>query len=577
LAAIFVGERGFGPFRLLLTGGGVAALVLALVARALEPSPGSGPRYKARLVAAHAGLLLSLGCYAAARGAPAESPLLVALAWGGCLVLLSVALWPLLLFEAATGPVAHNPRYEPARVEQAWRRGVGFGLLVSLLGFLNFLAVRHDQSAALALGAQTRPSSQTLEVAEQLADPVDVRLYFERATDAADVLREYFDRLRDAAPQLRVTWLDHAVDRAQAEQDRVSANGWVAIRRGDVKETLEVGTDPRRARRRLRRFDRDFLERLIRVTTPPRVAYFTNGHGERPFDAAHDSAGRPGVKWLADTLRKLQFDVGPLGLAQGLSEAVPEEAEIVFVMGPTRPFLPAEQESLRRALLAGARILVALEPETDPLPELLDALGLTFEPVFLANDRQYAALTRTSADRRALATVDYARSPVTTNVRRQRGIPSVFLGAGRLDVLDSSPPEVRRQAVVRTADGTFEDPDADFQRGEDESSAEGTALVATVTTTGTVAEAQGRMVIYADVDVFADDLIQVVQGNLLLLRDTVLWLQRRSRPVVAVDADPDVKLVHRRDEDVAVFYGTTFGLPLALVAVGWWVQRRRRR
>ena len=84
------------------------------------------------------------------------------------------------------------------------------------------------------------------------------------------------------------------------------------------------------------------------------------------------------------------------------------------------------------------------------------------------------------------------------------------------------------------------------------------------------------MVVLSDVDALADELVTQVQGNLVLLRDVFLWLQKEDDPVVTVDADDDVKIVHRREEDVMVFYGTTFGVPLLVLGLGWFVQRRRR-
>jgi len=43
-----------------------------------------------------------------------------------------------------------------------------------------------------------------------------------------------------------------------------------------------------------------------------------------------------------------------------------------------------------------------------------------------------------------------------------------------------------------------------------------------------------------------------------------------------VDSSEDIKIIHRKEEDVAVFYGTTFGVPLLVLGLGWLAQRRRR-
>ncbi|MGF1510456.1 MAG: DUF4350 domain-containing protein [Myxococcota bacterium] len=578
LLCVFIGERGFSgssPARLALSAGGVIAVIVAASARTFERPPARGPSLKLRLASAHWGVVASLAFYALTLRAQPEDQTLNLIGWGGCLILACACLVPVLLLEAAVAPVAFNPSYEWARVQQAWKRGVGFGLLIPLLVSVNFLAEQHDVQGALALGAESRPSAQTLEVVSTLTVPVDIGLFFNRASDVGDRVARYLEPLEALNSHLTVRRLDHAVHREEAKANKISNNGWVTLSRGDVRQSIHLTEDDRRARRRMRSFDRDFLQKLIKVMTDQRNAYFTVGHGERPFDAESDPEGQPGVKWLAKALEKLQYVTKPLGLGQGIQDGAPPDAEIVFIMGPQRPFLESEQDALLDSLRRGARLFVALEPGSEnPLPRLLEAVGLRFKPVTLANNQRYAALSRTVADRIALATIEYAPSAITKGVRAQRGLPTVYLGAGSLTTLERGEPGFKTTVAATTLEGTYEDSNANYRRDPDEAEASARALVATVTTTGTTT-AEGRMVVMADVDAVADTLVQV-QGNLLLLRDALIWLQRSDDPVVAVDADPDVKIVHRREEDILVFYGSTFGIPLLTLALGWFVHRRRR-
>jgi len=58
------------------------------------------------------------------------------------------------------------------------------------------------------------------------------------------------------------------------------------------------------------------------------------------------------------------------------------------MLGPKRPLLPAEADSLQRYFERKGRLLVALDPESgDAAAALLDRLSLHFNSTTLANDQ----------------------------------------------------------------------------------------------------------------------------------------------------------------------------------------------
>jgi len=581
LFLVFLGEQGFGEdpqLRPFVSGAGALAVLAGLLGRALEPDRDPDAGVRPRLLRLHALLLAGLGCHGLSL--LLEGPWATVLFVLG-LVVLSVAAVPMLLTELALAPVAYNASYERARFRQAWTRGLGFGLLVPCLSLGNLLAETHDLEFALARGAQTRPSKATLGAVRELTQPVEIRLFFPRANEVADLLSTYFAPLQAANELLTVEVMDQAIEREAAQAARVNQNGWVALVRGELSEKIRVGTERSQAKRRLRDFDRDFLEAFLKIGSQRKVAYFTVGHGERAFERAAKDGEPSAVRFLADNLEKLQYALKPLGIAEGLGDGVPEDAEILFVMGPQTPLLPQEQQAILRSLRQGARVFLALEPGTEGLAdELLEGAGLAFDPVPLANPRIHVTLTRSRRDHLALASNAYRPSPVTRTLRRDSRVATVFVEAGSLELAEASPEKVTARALVEAMPGTYRDADRDLELDEGEAEPGGFLLAATAAFASTSTTAgdddEGRLVVMSDVDVASDEFVQLVQGNLLLLRDSVLWLQRSEDPVVTVDDDEDVKIVHRKDEDLAVFYGTTFGIPGLVLLLGFIVRRRRR-
>ena len=70
---------------------------------------------------------------------------------------------------------------------------------------------------------------------------------------------------------------------------------------------------------------------------------------------------------------------------------MPADASVVLILGPRKPFHPAEIAALKRYLDKNGRLLIALDPDAgQTLPELLGPLSLEVPPdVTLANERIY--------------------------------------------------------------------------------------------------------------------------------------------------------------------------------------------
>lgn len=575
LLAIFVGERSFSgsDLRWLLGGGGALALLVAAVVRAWELSREPTDPSRRLLLACTLGPLASVLAYAVTLNLEGMAR---SAGWGAVLMLAFASLPPLMALELATAPVSHNPTYETGRNLHAFRRGLGFGLLLMVLLAVNFLAEQHDQKLRLGLGGRTVASDITRNAVLGLDTPVEVKLFFPRGNEVAEVVEDYLEPLLKLNPNLIAETVDHALAREDAERAEVRENGWVAVLKGNVKERFRLGTRETAARSMLRRLDQEFVKALLKVSTSRKVAYFTRGHAERPTRTVKGET-RASVRALKRQLEALQYDVRELGLGEGLAEAVPDDAGIVFVMGPEQPFLPAEEEALLQAFRKGARMLVALDAsDRNPLPGFLEGVGLSFDPTPLANTQAFVQLTKTRSDHNAIATNVVERHPAVDRLAQNRRMYTVFLRAGALEKA-SVPKGLKVQSLVRALPGTFADRDGSLTQGPEEPAKDYDLAMAVTTTSTQGADAEGRMVVLSDVDVVADDLAQLIQGNALLLLDALQWLQRGEDPVIRLPEDDDVKLVHRQEEDVAIFYGTTVGVPVLVLAAGFLVQRRRRR
>lgn len=590
LIAAFLGERAYGAddtLRPVFAGVAAIAMILALVMRMTENAKADAGKkpVSQKLLLTTAGVVASLVIYALIPIVFTEDTSMHermrGVLWAVWPTVLVVSLFPLVAIELAVLPVAHIPTYERARVNKSFTRALALGLFTACLVLGNYLANRHEAKWELSAGHQAVASEQTLRAVRDLTKPVEVVLFYPRANEVAERIERYLSPLLAENPKLTVRRVDHALAGDLAKDSKVTENGYVAVLHDKASEKIRVGDKIRSARSALRRFDGNFLKALIEVTTSKKVAYFTSGHGERAIGTKDKDDTRAPLKLLKKQLEAWQFTVKELSVANGLADEIPKDAGLVLIMGPDKPFLDAEIETLKRATDRGVRMLIALDagPEAPKMQGLLSALGLELDPTMLANEQKNAPLTRSKADRRFIFSNRFSsHASVTTMTRNARRLATVFDGAASLKKVDGAMDRVKAQMVTHSVDGTFADLDGDLEFDPGTEKKTRYELAAAVTRTSTTGDKddESRIFVLSDVDVFGDELVQLVEGNIYLFRDVVIWLKRDSQPVTPTISEEDVKIVHRKEDDTLLFYGTTFGLPALVVFVGWLANRRRR-
>lgn len=228
-------------------------------------------------------------------------------------------------------------------------------LVLGILVAVNWISTRQNKRWDLTANQQYSLSEQTRKVLGDLAQPVNVHVFYDEQTGSGrfrDVLGEY----EYGSKQLKVEYVDMVKQPTAAQRFQVAQPGTVVFEYGGRTEKV-TSLD-----------EQQLTNGLIKVMQgrQPKV-YFVTGHGER------DIAGREREDYggFAGELRSANFVVETLALAQ--TKDVPADAEIVVVGGPRVDFIPEEVDSLRRYLRRGGHLLLALDapaPKSPPLANL---------------------------------------------------------------------------------------------------------------------------------------------------------------------------------------------------------------
>ena len=600
LLALFVGERlfGGGTPRLMASGLGLGCVLVAVYWRIRAVSSSHDARCQAArqalwwtLVASSALVLYALTTPTAvqALGFDESARLRWVSVWQVLMVVvLAVGSGPLVVVDAllAANPVA-PPR---GSVRKSVLSGLSGALIVTLAFPINYLANAHTVMWDVARARVTAPSEATLTVVRTLPTPVEVLLFFPPGNEVATAVQPYFSQLAQASNGLVVVrQVDQAVQVGLAQEHTISENGQIVLRtKNDAApteselaegepgdrwntETVKLKTELNAAKSRLTRLDADVHKRLTRLTRGQSVAYAMTGHREA-------SAKTRGVRKLSKAQQAIQNNgirIHALGVAEGLEETIPEDADVVLVLGPVDPLSPAELASLVAYLDSGGSVLVAMQAGGAPLTELLAYLGLKPLPGVVADPEHHPP----GANPFVVYTNRFGSHTVVSNAANYQYPVLVRQSAA----FEKQRKHSAKHAVLfRSFESAFLDlPSSENTYNAVQEQGESAGTYALAYAVAGPPEAPYRAVVLGDVMMLTDPLLGVSStlGNLTVYTDALSWLVRQDEAMGGVPKlAADVVVNHAPAGDWMGFVLALVLVPggIALGGVSWVRSRKRR-
>ena len=552
--------------------------------------------------------------------------------------LAAVSLIPMLFAETALWPMRRADRPESRRVRAAASAGLTLVMAAIYGALFVYAAGGVPWKVDYSYFKTSKPSEPTRKIAASLAEPVKVVAFFPDVNEVRGEVAGYLRELAAGMPKLQVQVTDRLLSPKLAKELRATQDGVIILARGSVTNTINIGTDLEAARPKLKTLDRDVKEQLLKLARSHLTAYLTVGHGELN-DAAKGKEDAARSASIARTLlQKQNFNLKDLGLAQGLASEVPDDADVVLVLGPSDPFSPEELATLRRYADRGGHLFIALEPnanetqittpaaaepsgaggasgvtpgatskpkENKPLanvepaelaPAGIAALAglaqLVYSPTVLANDHAHVRLAFNNSDQARIITNSFSsHAAVSTLSRNAPAAAVVFFGAGSLESAPGATDKI--DFAVRAPTGSFADRNKNFLQDKEteKSGAFNIAAAVSKPILGAAAPAptdkkadakkpdakEMRAFVVADSDAFSDLVMSNVRGNQYFLADAVRWLVGEQSFAGAETSEEDVHLETTKQQDLSWFYATIFGAPCLVLAAGVVISRRSRR
>jgi hypothetical protein len=636
LVLLYLGERvvvSEDKLKVVLSALGVALVLVATIVRFLPNFRGTGERASIeRLlgwlsVVGAAGVLVYfastnfgldlLGISSLDAKARGRAETLLFIGW---VLLIAVSVLPLSFAEAALYPMRNATHLEARRVRAAAASGFALALAGAYCGLFVFAAGQTKAQADYSYFKTSEPGSSTRRMVESFGDTLKITAFFPEVSDVRGEVAGYLTELTKGVPNVELSIVDRYLEPKLAKDLKVFSDGTIVFAKGDTTKTLTIGAEMQSARAKLKTLDKDVQEQLYKLLRSRRVAYLTVGHGEMNGASAEDKQKGRSADIFQEILRSQNYQIRNLGLGQGLGREVPDDAELVVVLGPTEPFAPEELEALQRYRDRGGHLLVALDADTVtnelPVPagqtenaavpagapaptvaekaldDLAKVVGLNYSSVLLANDSQHVRRRANNSDRTLLISNRFSsHASVSTLSRNSTRAAILFARTGALSAVPNT--DMKVDMAVRAMGGTFADANQNYEYDKDEKK-DTYNLVAAVSKP--IASAQPaktepepekkedkeqpkemRAFVIADADSMSDLLMSNFGPNRLMLMDAVRWLGGEDSFAGEVNDEEDVRIEHSKQKDLVWFYSTIMGMPALVLGLGLAAARRARR
>ena len=321
------------------------------------------------------------------------------------------------------------------------RNGLNMGTIIILCLILmvaiNYIVIKNNKTWDLTQESLFTLADQTVEILSQLEEPLLFKGFFVQGNQNHDqqkmLYREVLRRYRQESSKVEESYVNPHVEPALAREYNIDEMGGVILEYKGQRTKVDAPTEE------------EITNAIIKVTrVEQKNLYFFKNHEEVDLDRD----GERGGSSLKSELESASYNVRTLD-ALSTQGQIPEDADVVFILGPQRPFLDFEVQMIENYLEAGGNLLLALDPGVEHNFEgIFSRLGVKFRGDYVI-DRMSALLREVPLT--ALG-AEYSRtSSITENFPAAMTLFFMSSGWDRVGEAGASENSFTQDDIVRTS------------------------------------------------------------------------------------------------------------------------------
>jgi len=427
---------------------------------------------------------------------------------------------------------------------------------LGILGLLNFLGYRHAKRWDWTAEKLFTLSDETKKVVGGLKQDVRI-IHFDKDV-GRDPLAESMAEYHRISPRVIYQVVDPDERPDIARQYEVRQQGDLVVSSGLRTEHLKEADEPA------------ITSAILKVTQARQKSVcFVAGHGERSLS---DNDGQ-GFSSVQKELERENYTVKPVNLVE--AQQVPAECDVVVVAGPKTGYFPEETEWLKKYLDSGGKLLVLVDPGTDPkLESLLKSWNISLENDLALGVSRAELLSGLGAA--APIVIHYGSHPITETLTNRM---TFFPMARTVNAADKKNYQNPVTELLLTSERSFAKENWDakqkelkFEQGKDRAG----PLTLGVAEAAGVGGKSGRLVVIGNSS-FAANAFLPQASNADLFDNSVNWLAQDENLIsIRPKMHTDRRVLFTQVQEDLFRTFSRFLVPGAVFVTGlilWWKRR----
>jgi hypothetical protein len=267
-----------------------------------------------------------------------------------------------------------------------------------LLVAVNYFAVQKNYNFDLSSIGKFSFSTTSRQILREVKKDIQITAFFPRALESDDRTREesfalglirpeveiILDQLKAASPFISVKFINADVEKElMADYSQVS-NGVILVR--SLKATTDSNSNPYMEERvviqnkkDLEDIERKLVQAVINVSTSRKNIYFTAANGER-YGAGFQNLPDEQITKLTNILAFYNYQIKELGFAEGWPDKIPNDADVLFIAGPTLAFSDIARNTILSFIEKNGKVFITIDPNgTEDFSWLLEKGAMGFK------------------------------------------------------------------------------------------------------------------------------------------------------------------------------------------------------
>lgn len=447
-------------------------------------------------------------------------------------------------------------------------------LIIAVVVMVNYIFYNFDKLKGtwdLTEGKQNSLSDETLKFLATVKEPIKIVAFYTTTSSSRTTGEDLLKRFQEkSGGNITYQIVDPNTQPVLAQQYGITADGTLVVTKGTLHENAKYADEG------------ELVNAIDRIQNPiQQTVYFVTGHGER----SPESTDNTGYSQVKTYLENVNYQVKTL---DNLSAAVPVDASVIVVAGPTKPYSQQDVDNLAKYLSGGGKVIFMIEPsilagiepgQTDPLVDyLLKNWGITVRDDVVFDQANFAPGTDASFP----AAASYNSSPlITPEIER---VYSFYPSTRSIEVpaAGKAPEGVIVSPVVLTSSAAFGETNLEALKGTSgqkvKPDPEDPQGVLNLLVTATNSKQQSRIVVVGDADFAADGYWSAQAANPVIFLNAVKWMTERENQVTISPKPTTDHSLTVTSRDLLVILLLSCVLPPLLILIAgvsvWWTRRR---